>query len=97
MRPVTLHVGGPCVHEDGEMSEIPEDLLTRWAESCLHMNHLATLVQRELPVTKEYARAIDLSERVRRRTWILFNELIEQGAKKPEGYCEPNQSTEITD
>ena len=75
------------------MAEIPEELLTRWAESCLHMNHLGTLVQRELPTTIGNARAIDLSERARRRAWTLFNELVEHGATKPEGYRDRDQTT----
>lgn len=82
------------MEDDSELAEIPEDLLTRWADSCLAMNHLGTLVQRELSATREHARAIDLSERARRRAWLLFNELVEYGAKKPEGYCEPNQPAE---
>ena len=68
--------------------EISEDMLTRWAETCLHMNHLGTLVQRELQVGN-YVRAQDLSERARMRAWVLVNELFEAGAKKPEGYAEP--------
>lgn len=74
------------------MAEIPEELLTKWAESCLHMNHLGTLVQRELQPIREHARAIDLSERARRRAWTLFNELLAHGAKKPDGYQEPNKN-----
>jgi len=76
---------------NGEILQIPEELLTQWANSCLHMNHLGTLIQRELQPTKEHARAIDLAERARRRAWILFNELLEHGAKKPEGYAEASQ------
>jgi hypothetical protein len=88
---------------NGEIVEIPKELLTRWADSCLHMNHLGTLVQWEIQQKgtsgggnrtrpeAEYARAIDLAERARRRAWILFNELLEHGATKPEGYCEPAQ------
>ena len=74
------------------MAEISEELLTRWALSCLHMNHPGTLVQREWLLSKEYARALDLSERARRRAWILFNELVSHGAKKPDGYQEPNRT-----
>jgi hypothetical protein len=70
-------------------AQISEELLTRWAESCLHMNHLGTLIQRELSPGKENARAIDLAERARRRAWTLFNELLKHGAKKPVGYQEP--------
>jgi hypothetical protein len=74
------------------MIQIPEELLTQWAESCLHMNHLGTLIQRELPSDKKHARALDLAERARRRAWTLFNELVKHGAKKPEGYAEPEPS-----
>jgi hypothetical protein len=70
-------------------AQISEELLTRWAESCLYMNHLGTLIQRELSPSKENARAIDLVERARRRAWTLFNELLKYGAKKPVGYQEP--------
>jgi hypothetical protein len=69
--------------------EISEDQLTQWSESCLRMNHLGTLVQRELAPTKEHARAIALAERARQRAWTLFNELIQHGARKPAGYTEP--------
>jgi hypothetical protein len=55
------------------------------------MNHLGTLIQRELIPNKEHARAIDLAERARRRAWTLFNELLEHGATKPEGYAEPGE------
>jgi hypothetical protein len=67
---------------------VPEATLTRWADTCLHMNHLGTLVQREIQAGN-YARAQDLSERARRRAWDLLNELFESGAKKPDGYAEP--------
>ena len=73
------------------MEQISEEQLTRWAESCLHMNHLGTLIQRELPATPEHARAIDLAERARRRAWELFNELLKYGARKPDGYAEPQK------
>jgi len=57
------------------------------------MNHLGTLIQRELPPTEKNARAIDLAERARRRAFELFNELIQHGARKPAGYQEPEQET----
>lgn len=62
------------------------------AESCLRMNHLNTLVQRELTAGQK-DRAKELSERARVRAWTMFNELIRLGAKKPEGYCEPDEIT----
>ncbi len=63
-----------------------------WAESCLRINHLNTLIQREITQgTKERAR--ELSERARTRAWTMFNELVAAGAKKPEGFCEPDDAT----
>ncbi len=50
------------------MIQIPEEL-TPWTESCLHMNHLGSLTQRELPPGKQHVRAIDLAERVKRMAW----------------------------
>jgi hypothetical protein len=73
------------------MSEVSQELLTGWARSCLHMQHLGTLIRRELPPTEKNARALDLADRIERRAWTLFNELIEHGAKKPDGYQEPAQ------
>jgi hypothetical protein len=67
-----------------------DDQLTTWAESLLHMNHLNTLVQREIDAGHLY-RAKQLSERARKRAWVMFNEMIVIGAAKPEGYCEPGQ------
>ena len=61
------------------------------AEECLRINHLGTLVQREIEAGHK-ARALDLSERARVRAWTMFNDLIGLGAKKPEGYCEPDAS-----
>jgi hypothetical protein len=68
---------------DGQVSV---DQLTKWAESCLRINHLNTLVQRQLDPA---SRAAELSERARRRAWDLFNELVSAGARKPPGYAEP--------
>lgn len=62
--------------------------LTAWAESCLSINHLNTLVQREID-SKSYARAADLSERARKRAWVMLNEMFAAGAMEPEGYTEP--------
>jgi hypothetical protein len=72
-----------------DTGQVSEELLTRWAESCLHMGHLGTLIQRELSPTETNARAIDLAKRAERRAFALFNELIEHGANKPAGYREP--------
>jgi hypothetical protein len=75
----------------GEIERRPLTLtieqLTRWADSCLHINHLNTLVQREIAANS--TRASELSERARRRAWQMLNELFAAGAKKPDGYCEP--------
>jgi hypothetical protein len=60
------------------------------AENCLRINHLNTLVQREIEAG-HHERAKELSERARVRAWNMFNQLIEFGAKKPEGYCEPDK------
>jgi hypothetical protein len=61
------------------------------AESCLRMNHLNTLVQREIGVGNA-ERARELAERARVRAWTMFNDLIRLGAKNPEGYCEPDDA-----
>jgi hypothetical protein len=61
------------------------------AESCLRMNHLGTLVQREIEAGDK-ARALDLSERARVRAWTMFNDLLRLGAKKPDGYTLPDES-----
>jgi hypothetical protein len=74
-------------HNGGSL-EISKRQLTEWAESCLRMNHLNTLVQREIDA-KSLERARELSERARVRAWKLFNELLSHGAEKPEGYTEP--------
>ena len=71
-----------------ETITVPQQTLTRWADTCLHMNHLGTLVQREIDAGN-YIRARELSERARSRAWALLNELFESGAKKPDGYAEP--------
>jgi len=69
--------------------EISEDQLTKWADHCLRMNHLGTLVQREI-AAGHLERAAHLSERARRRAWIVLNEMFEAGARKPAGYREPD-------
>ena len=71
-----------------ESKSIPVAQLTAWAESCLSINHLGTLVQREVEA-KSYDRAAELTERARKRAWALFNELLAHGAAKPPGYAEP--------
>ena len=68
------------------------DEASAMAESCLRINHLNTLVQREL-AAGQHARARELSERARVRAWQLFNELLRLGAKKPERYREPDETS----
>ena len=70
------------------MPSITVDQLTAWADTCLHMNHLGTLAQREI-ADGNLERASHLSERARRRAWKLLDELFEAGAVKPDGYAEP--------
>jgi len=72
---------------------ISVEQLTRWADACLRINHLNTLVQREI-AAGSFARASELSERARRSAWETLNELFEAGAVKPEGYCEPGTTPE---
>jgi len=74
-----------------ESVTISVEQMTAWAENSLHINHLETLVQRELEGSK-YERARDLSERARVRAWKMLNEMFAAGAKKPEGYCEPGSA-----
>jgi hypothetical protein len=69
-----------------------DDQLSQWAESCLHANHLNTLVQREI-AAGNLDRARELSERARSRAWTLFNEMVAAGGKKPEGYAEPSKDS----
>jgi transposase len=70
--------------------KISKEKLTEWADSLIHMNHHATLVQREI-AAGNIERASHLSERARKRAWKMLNELFECGAEKPEGYCEPDK------
>jgi hypothetical protein len=70
------------------MEAITQKQLTRWADSCLRINHLNTLVQREVRAGSR-TRAVRLSERARSRAWTMFNEMVAAGASKPTGYVEP--------
>jgi hypothetical protein len=75
----------------GIMADITHEQLTRWAERCLQISHLNTLVQREI-TDGARTRAMLFSDRARRRASDLFNEMIAAGASKPEGYCrEPEE------
>jgi hypothetical protein len=84
-----MHHKEPSTVED-EVT-ISRAQLTAWAESLIHMNHHGTLVQREIEAGN-FERAADLAERARKRAWKMLNELFEQGAQKPEGYCEPDSN-----
>lgn len=66
--------------------------LCEWVDSLISMNHLGTLVQREIDAGN-FERSSQLSERARKRAWKMLNELFEYGAEKPEGYCEPVKKT----
>jgi hypothetical protein len=68
---------------------ISTEKLTHWANECLHINHLNTLIQREISANS-LNRATELSERARNRAWQMLNEMFEAGAVKPEGYAEPD-------
>jgi hypothetical protein len=65
--------------------------LTEWAATCLRINHLNTLVQREL-AGSSLERAAELAERSRAAAWQLFNALVAAGAEKPAEYAEPGTS-----
>lgn len=75
--------------EDEPLLSISQTQASAWAESCLRINHLNTLVQREI-AAGALDRANHLSERARVTAWTLFNEMVAAGASKPEGYCEPS-------
>jgi hypothetical protein len=72
---------------DATRPNVTPGQLTAWADSLLHINHLNTLVQREI-AAKSLDRAADLSERARKRAWTMFNEMVSAGAQKPPGYAE---------
>ena len=63
--------------------------LTDWAENTLRINHLNTLIAREIAAGK-LDRAVDFSNRAQQRAWKMLNEMFAAGASKPEGYCEPD-------
>jgi len=63
---------------------ISRAVLTRWAETCLMMNHLGTLARKELADQNGSERARDLAERARKLARHLFDELVACGAKMPE-------------
>jgi hypothetical protein len=63
--------------------QLREELPTRWAESCADIYSLGSVLNRELPRNRTYARAIDLADRVKRRAWTMYSELVQNGAKAP--------------
>jgi hypothetical protein len=69
-----------------------KDQLIEWVESLISMNHLGTLVNREI-AAGNLERASQLAERSRNGAWKMLNELFEYGVDKPEGYCEPENKT----
>lgn len=69
-------------------ASLQQGQLTKWAETCLRINHLNTLVQREIS-SGSPERATSLAERARQAAWTLFNEMIAAGTKKPDGFREP--------
>ena len=69
---------------------IAEPQLSRWADECLHINHLNTLIEREID-GNNLRRARELSGRAQRRAWTMLNEMWDAGAQRPEAYREPEQ------
>jgi hypothetical protein len=63
-------------------SSVSQQQLTQWAHSCLRINHLNTLVQRDI-AAGALDRDGELAERARRRAWELFNDMLRAGASKP--------------
>ena len=72
-----------------EVDVVDEPILSRWADECPHVNHLNTLVQREID-DNNLRRARELSGRAQQRAWRLLNEMWCAGAAKPAVYCEPD-------
>jgi hypothetical protein len=66
--------------ENPQCIQIPIDLPTRWAENCIHIYNLGTLINRELPRDRIHCRAIDLAGRVIRRASTMYSELLQHGA-----------------
>ena len=70
---------------------VSKQTLTEWASTCLRINHLNTLVQREIAGSSP-ERAAELAERSRVAAWQLFQALVAAGAEKPAGFAEPGTS-----
>ena len=68
---------------------VSQEKLNAWAEVALRINHVNTLVQREIDGSRTQ-RAKVLSERARVAAWNVFNSMVECGAEKPADYREPD-------
>ena len=58
-------------------------VLTRWAETCLTMNRLGTMLHQEIDGRNRSDRAHDLAERARKLARHLADELVVHGATQP--------------
>lgn len=79
-----LHLHGArhsnaCIANPQSMP-IPADLLNRWAETCIQIFNLGSLLNEGLPRDLAHRRAIDLTGRVIRRAWTMYNDLRRHGA-----------------
>jgi hypothetical protein len=74
---------------------VSEELLTEWSLSCVHINHLGTLLQKELRRDGEHANAIDLAERVGQRAWALHEELRQHGARNSNAKIQTPQCIQL--
>jgi hypothetical protein len=71
------------------MADISAEQLTRWADDCVRISHLNSLVQRHArDGSRKYA--VILSERARRCASELLNELVAAGAS-PKQYDNPEE------
>ena len=64
--------------------------------SCVHIDHLGTLIQRELARTNEHDSAIDLAESARLRAQALRNELRQHGARNSNAHLDVHQIIQIS-
>jgi hypothetical protein len=74
---------------------VSEELLTEWSLSCVHINHLGTLLQKELRHDGEHANAIDLAERLGQRAWALHKELRQHGARNSNAKIQTPQCIQL--
>jgi hypothetical protein len=69
--------------------------LTEWAETTLRINHLNTLIAREI-AAQNFDRAAQLSHRAQQRAWKLLNEMFEQAPPSQKAIAsqrQPNNQT----